>query len=313
MSVRSVLTTLDHESASAAPWGAATGRGVSHADAAAVLLISVGVVFLTLTLAAPTDALCYLLAFPIWIISRDLGLRTGATVAACALLFVGIVVGAEDVVGYLASAAVFSGAAAAGAQARKPTGTGGAERPSPLLRVLTARPGIMRRPEALSRRELEILERIATGAKNAEIADRFVISQNTVKSHVSQILKKLSAANRTEAAFRYIELYGPPSDSEGNATEGNATTVAVAEREEDTAQIGAASALGASVAAMLRKDRVLLALQDGRDLEVPLVEQIRDRVDVGTPAIVYFDQRDRVVGWYLPGEELGVDLRHWEP
>ena len=75
----------------------------------------------------------------------------------------------------------------------------------------------MRRAEALSSRELEVLEMIATGAKNAEIADRFVISQNTVKSHVSQILKKLSAANRTEAAFRYIELYGAPSASAGDA------------------------------------------------------------------------------------------------
>ena len=65
---------------------------------------------------------------------------------------------------------------------------------SALLRLLTTRPEIMRRAEALSRRELEVLEMIATGAKNAEIADRFVISQNTVKSHVSQILKKLPAS-----------------------------------------------------------------------------------------------------------------------
>jgi DNA-binding CsgD family transcriptional regulator len=294
-----------------ATWGNTTGRRMSHADAAAVVAISVGVVFLTL--AAPTDALCYLLAFPIWIVSRDLGLAMGAAVAACALLFVGIVVGADDVVSYLARAAVFSGAAAAGAQAREPTGTGAAKRALPLLRLLTARPDIMRRPEALSRRELEILEKIATGAKNAEIADQFVISQNTVKSHVSQILKKLSAANRTEAAFRYIELYGTPSASEENATEGNGTTVAVAEPEEDTTQIGAASALGATVSAVSRKDRALLALQDGRDLEVPLVEQMRGRLDVGTSAIVYFDQRDRMVGWYLPGEELGVDMRHWAP
>ena len=29
--------------------------------------------------------------------------------------------------------------------------------------------------------------------------------------------------------------------------------------------------------------------------------------------IVYFDQRDRAVGWYLPDEELGLDLRQWAP
>ena len=57
----------------------------------------------------------------------------------------------------------------------------------------------------------------------------------------------------------------------------------------------------------------MLTLQDGRDLEVPLLEQIRGRVDVGASAIVYFDQHDRLVGWYLPDEEIGVDLRHWAP
>ena len=137
-----------------------------------------------------------------------------------------------------------------------------------------------------------------------------MISQNTVKSHVSQILKKLSAANRTEAAFRYIELYGAPSPSNGSDSTRRSTLPG---RRKARAQIGAASALRATVSALRRKDRVLLRLQDGRDLEVPLLEQMRGRVDVGTSAIVYFDQRDRMVGWYLPGEELGVDLRHWAP
>jgi DNA-binding CsgD family transcriptional regulator len=279
---------------------------MSQADAAAVVVISAGVVVLTLT--DPKDALCYLLAFPIWIVARDLGPVAGATAALSALLFTGIIGAADDVgvLGYLARAAVFSGAVAAGAQARQPRGAGGPKRPLPLLALLTARPEIVRKPDALSRRELEILERIATGAKNAEIADRFVISQNTVKSHVSQILKKLSAANRTEAAFRYVELYGAPASEEGS------TAVAVAE-EEDAVEIGATSALTATVAALPRKDRALLKLQDDRDMEVALLEQMRGRVEVGTAAIVYFDQRDRVVGWYLPGEELGVDLRHWAP
>jgi hypothetical protein len=67
------------------------------------------------------------------------------------------------------------------------------------------------------------------------------------------------------------------------------------------------------VSAFPAKDKALLRLQDGRDLEVPLLEQMRGRVDAGTSAIAYFDQRDRVVGWYMPGEELGVDLRHWAP
>ncbi len=168
------------------------------------------------------------------------------------------------------------------------------------------RPDINRRPEALSRRELEILEMLATGAKNATIAARFVISQNTVKSHVSQILKKLSVANRTEAAFRYIELYGTPTPENGDSP-----TVEADVAGNGNGQIGATSAVTAKVSAVRRKDKVLLTLQDGRELEVPLLEQLRDRVDLGASAIAYFDQRDRVVGWYLPGEDLGVDLRHW--
>jgi hypothetical protein len=36
-----------------------------------------------------------------------------------------------------------------------------------------------------------------------------------------------------------------------------------------------------------------------------------DRVDVGSQAIVYFDPSERAIGWYLPEDELGVDLRHW--
>lgn len=302
------MTSVDAESATPATWSIAWHRGMSHADAAAVAVISVGAVILTLI--DPKDALCFLLAFPIWIVSRDLGLVPGAAAGVGALLFVGIVGAADDLavgpLGYVARAAVFSGAVAAGAHAARREAPSGAKRTSPLLQLLTTRPEIMRKPEALSRRELEILERIATGAKNAEIADRFVISQNTVKSHVSQILKKLSAANRTEAAFRYIELYGSPSPSDGDSA-----TADVAVQEQTTTQIGAASALTATVSDFRRKDRVLLRLQDGRDLEVPLLEQIRDRVDAGTAAIVYFDQRDRVVGWYLPAEQLGVDLRQW--
>ena len=54
----------------------------------------------------------------------------------------------------------------------------------------------------LTRREFEVLHLIAAGATNQRIADALVISEQTVKSHVKNILRKLGAANRTEAASR---------------------------------------------------------------------------------------------------------------
>ena len=55
----------------------------------------------------------------------------------------------------------------------------------------------------LTRREVEVLRLMAQGASNAVIAERLVISETTVKTHVRQILRKLGAADRTEAASRY--------------------------------------------------------------------------------------------------------------
>ncbi|MGB7537243.1 MAG: response regulator transcription factor [Anaerolineales bacterium] len=53
----------------------------------------------------------------------------------------------------------------------------------------------------LSNRELEVLKLIAEGLPNAEIAERLVLSQKTVKGHVSNILGKLHLADRTQAAI----------------------------------------------------------------------------------------------------------------
>jgi DNA-binding CsgD family transcriptional regulator len=58
----------------------------------------------------------------------------------------------------------------------------------------------------LTSREHEVLALLAEGASNAAIASRLVISEATVKSHVRHILRKLRAANRTEAVIRYQTL-----------------------------------------------------------------------------------------------------------
>jgi LuxR family maltose regulon positive regulatory protein len=60
--------------------------------------------------------------------------------------------------------------------------------------------------ETLTERELQVLGLIASGASNAQIAERLVISMHTAKRHVANILDKLGAATRTEAAARAREL-----------------------------------------------------------------------------------------------------------
>jgi NarL family two-component system response regulator LiaR len=52
----------------------------------------------------------------------------------------------------------------------------------------------------LSQRELEVLKLIADGMSNAEMAAKLVLSEKTVKGHVSNILSKLQLADRTQAA-----------------------------------------------------------------------------------------------------------------
>jgi DNA-binding CsgD family transcriptional regulator len=58
----------------------------------------------------------------------------------------------------------------------------------------------------LTPRELDVIKLLATGQTNGQIANRLVVSEGTVKSHVKHILRKLRASNRAEAVSRYIKL-----------------------------------------------------------------------------------------------------------
>lgn len=64
--------------------------------------------------------------------------------------------------------------------------------------------------DLLTRREFEVLQLLADGMTNAAIAERLIISQATVKSHVQRILRKLRASNRAEAVSRYLRLQDSP-------------------------------------------------------------------------------------------------------
>ena len=66
-------------------------------------------------------------------------------------------------------------------------------------------------PDGLTPREAEVLELIAAGFSNGEIADRLVVSGATVKSHVNHLFAKISARDRAQAvAYAYQhELVAP--------------------------------------------------------------------------------------------------------
>ena len=71
-----------------------------------------------------------------------------------------------------------------------------------MIAEFTRRRGAPQEPdyERLSERELDVLRLLADGLSNKAIATQLVLAEGTVKNHVSTILEKLQAANRTQAA-----------------------------------------------------------------------------------------------------------------
>jgi len=68
------------------------------------------------------------------------------------------------------------------------------------------RPTTASNPGGLTAREVEVLELLATGMRNAEIAERLFISPRTAEHHVASIMRKLDLGSRTEAAAVAVRL-----------------------------------------------------------------------------------------------------------
>jgi DNA-binding NarL/FixJ family response regulator len=85
-------------------------------------------------------------------------------------------------------------------------GGGSLLQPVVAARLLRQVSGPSTLPESLTERELEVLRLLAKGRQNKEIASELVISERTVKFHVSAILAKLGVGNRTEAVSKAAQL-----------------------------------------------------------------------------------------------------------
>ncbi len=60
----------------------------------------------------------------------------------------------------------------------------------------------------LTEREMQILQEVAKGYRNRQIADRLFISESTVKVHMKSLLRKLQVPSRTAATVLYLESFG---------------------------------------------------------------------------------------------------------
>lgn len=88
--------------------------------------------------------------------------------------------------------------------------------PAPALRLPSQ--GVRSAPDRclsslLTRRELEVFGMLAEGESNARIAQRLVVSDDTVKTHVKHILRKLGVNNRSQAVSRYFQAQVGPEDA----------------------------------------------------------------------------------------------------
>jgi DNA-binding NarL/FixJ family response regulator len=81
------------------------------------------------------------------------------------------------------------------------------------IKALLHAPEAARRPkvrESLSRREREIVQLIAQGLRNRQIAERLSVSEQTVKAHLSRLFKRFGVASRTQLVPLALQYRNPP-------------------------------------------------------------------------------------------------------
>jgi DNA-binding NarL/FixJ family response regulator len=86
-----------------------------------------------------------------------------------------------------------------------------------LANLLKVKGGPEHSSDTLTAREWEILSMVANGSHNKEIANRLSISENTVKSHLGTIYRKLGVDSRVGATLHYFQQLRPHSRSGENS------------------------------------------------------------------------------------------------
>ncbi|MBY5847642.1 response regulator [Rhizobium ruizarguesonis] len=83
------------------------------------------------------------------------------------------------------------------------TVVGGSRFISTTMRAKIVEKSLFGRPASLTPRETEVIELVAEGLSNKHIGRRLNLQEKTIKHHMTEILSKLGASNRTEAAIRW--------------------------------------------------------------------------------------------------------------
>ncbi|MBY5413108.1 response regulator transcription factor [Rhizobium leguminosarum] len=83
------------------------------------------------------------------------------------------------------------------------TVVGGSRFISTTMRAKIVEKSLFGRPASLTPRETEVIELVAEGLSNKHIGRRLNLQEKTIKHHMTEILLKLGASNRTEAAIRW--------------------------------------------------------------------------------------------------------------